>query len=105
MLCKDPPNSGNHVPLTIQDRLNHYRWWPAFDHRVWIKQDGHVPNCPGTWLVVEDQVPTLPFIPANVLEVRINKEVSRIPLVTWVTVVGRTYRRWIDAGTVQRLHY
>lgn len=53
-------DSSNDIALAIDNWLYHNTWRPALDDHVVAKIDGHVPDSPGTWLVVEDQVAALP---------------------------------------------
>ena len=56
------------ISLTVGNWLNHDAWRPAFNNHVASKIDGNVPDGPGAWLVVEDQVTTLLVAVSDVFE-------------------------------------
>lgn len=76
LLNKRSLDAGNNVALTVNDRLNHDTWWPAFDHAVIAKIDCNVPDSVSTWLVVKDKIATLTFRIWNALQVLVGPKVT-----------------------------
>lgn len=76
LLNKRSLDAGNNVALTVNDRLDHDMWWPAFDHAVIAKIDCNVPDSVSTRLVVKDKIATLTFRRWNALQVLVGQKVT-----------------------------
>ena len=76
LLNKRSLDAGNNVALTVNDRLDHDTWWPAFDHAVIAKIDCNVPDGVRTWLVVKDKITALALRIWNALQVLVCPKVT-----------------------------
>ena len=76
LLNKRSLDAGNNVALTVNDRLDHDTWWPAFDHAVIAKIDCNVPDSVSTRLVVKDKIATLTFRIWNALQVLVDPKAT-----------------------------
>ena len=73
LLNKRSLDAGNNVALTVNDRLDHYAWWPTLDNAIVAKVDCNVPDSVSTWLVVKDKIATLTFRIWNVSAQRLRE--------------------------------
>lgn len=91
------------ISLTVGNWLNHDAWRPAFNNHVASKIDGHVPDGPGAWLVVEDQVTAAAAGVGNPLQLLVSPEVAGVPFIAWVGMANGADRNRADPAGVKTL--
>lgn len=92
------------ISLTLGNWLNHDAGRPAFNNHVVAKVDGHVPDSPGAWLVVEDQVaPPAAASVGNPLQLLISPKIAGVPFVAWVGMADGADRNRADPAGVKTL--
>lgn len=105
LLNKWSLDTGNHVALAVNDRLDHYAWWPTLDNAIVAKVDCNVPDSVSTWLVVKDKIATLTFRIWNALQVLVGPKVTWIPFIAGMGMTNWTSWSWANPTSVETLHY
>lgn len=105
LLNKWSLDTGNHVALAVNDRLDHYAWWPTLDNAIVAKVDCNVPDSVSTWLVVKDKIATLTFRIWNALQVLVGPKVTWIPFIAGMSVTNWASWSWANPTSVETLHY
>lgn len=104
LLNKWSLDTGNHVALAVNDRLDHYAWWPTLDNAIVAKVDCNVPDGVRTWLVVKDKITALALRIWNALQVLVCPKVTWIPFVAGMCVADWTSWCWANPTGIETLH-